>query len=57
MGKGQPDDITILHMWITAKFGNTKLKKLILYAFAEKWFLAMVVIFFSCYLCNYNVHV
>lgn len=57
MGKGQPDDIIKLQMWITAKFGNTKLEKLILYVFAEKWFLALGVIFFSCYLCNYNVHV
>lgn len=45
MGKGQPDDIIILQMWITAKFGNTKLEKLILYVFSEKWFLALVVIF------------
>lgn len=57
MGKGQPDDIIKLQMWNTAKFGNTKLEKLILYVFAEKWFLALGVIFFSCYLCNYNVHV
>lgn len=45
MGKGQPDDIIMLQMWITAKFGNTKLEKLILYVFAEKRFLASVVIF------------
>jgi len=54
MGKGQPDDIIILQMWITAKFGNTKLEKLILSVFAEKRFLASVVIFFFCYLCNCN---
>lgn len=46
MGKGQPDDIIILQMWITAKPGNTKLEKLILYVFAKKpWFLALGVIF------------
>lgn len=45
MGKGQPDDIIILQMWIAAKFGNTKREKLILYVFAEKRFLASVVIF------------
>lgn len=36
MGKGQPDDIIILQIWITAKLGNTKLEKLILYVFAKK---------------------
>lgn len=57
MGRGQPHDIIIFQMWNTAKFGNSKLEKLILYVFAEKWFLDLGVIFFSCYLCNYNVHV
>lgn len=45
MGRGQPDDIIIFQIWNTAKFGNSKLEKLILYVFAEKWFLDLGVIF------------
>lgn len=45
MGRGQPDDIIIFQMWNTAKFGNSKLEKLILYVFAEKRFLDLGVIF------------
>lgn len=45
MGRGQPDDIIIFQIWNTAKFGNSKLEKLILYVFAEIRFLDLGVIF------------
>lgn len=49
MGKSQPDDIIILQMWITAKFGNTKLEKLILHILQKnefwlwRWFFSLVI--------------